>query len=129
MQRKKMSKSTLAVTLLSIVLVATLAVGATLAFLVDVTESRINNFTLASPDLSARLVEPHWDDVIDYVYEDGVPIRVFGYTEDGEPIFGYTNGNLNQPILTPPTSSTVNEDGRCIIRPRCPEGRNPNQVR
>ena len=97
---KRMSKSTLLVSALSFVLVTALLVGATLAFLIDVTEARTNNFTLATPDLSARLVEPNWDGITDYVYIDNVLHPVFGYTVAGLPVFCWgLNGQT--PVTTP----------------------------
>jgi len=98
---KNLSRSTLLVTALSIVLVAALMVGATLAFLTDVTESRVNNFTLASPDLSARLVEPNWDGIVDYYYaENGALHPVFGFTDAGARVFCWGEDG-NTPVTTP----------------------------
>ena len=115
---KRMSKSTLVVTALSFVLVTALLVGATLAFLVDITEARVNNFTLANPDLSARLVEPNWDGIVDYYYVGGIPRPVFGFMPNGDRIFGFTNGNP----ATPVTTHTHADAG---IPPRNPQGNNP----
>ncbi len=92
-------------------IVATVAVGGTLAYLTDITEKRANQFTFSEP-ISAILTEPDWDGVTDYLYpgDDGYPINVddkiipiYGWDEtdvdNPKPIFGYKiDGGVATPV-------------------------------
>ncbi len=97
-------------------IIATVAVGGTLAYLTDITEKRANNFTFSEP-ISAILTEPAWDGVTDYLYpgDKGYPegvsnkiIPIYGWTEktdteDPKPIFGYKKDattNTENPVTT-----------------------------
>lgn len=70
-------------------LVAAVSVGGTLSYLHMATEIRANNFTFGK--LRAILTEPEWDGVIDYEYDEdddtSDPIPIYGYDEDGNPIY------------------------------------------
>ncbi|MDR1927187.1 MAG: hypothetical protein LBQ33_00940 [Oscillospiraceae bacterium] len=121
MESKKASPKRKLSLILSVLLVAALSVGITLAYLTDTTEQRVNNFTFASNDaLDARLVEPNWDGVVDYEYDnDGDLWPVYGYTSGGDPIYGYDQGDPDEPVTN---KGLINGD---TTRPRDPDGNNP----
>lgn len=80
---------------ISLGIIAAVAIGGTLSYLTDSTEQRANNFTFASNGIDAMLTEPDWDGVIYYLYPDDPDfpegsnadiVPVYGYNEDGKPI-------------------------------------------
>lgn len=102
----------------SILLVAVIVIGASMAYLTQRTEERVNNFTFAGADgLDARLVEPEWDGVVDYEYDDaGELTPVYGYTPEGKPIYGYEDGNISKPV------TDKGDIDNTTKRPNKPEG-------
>lgn len=86
-------------------LVAAVSAGGTFAYLTAQTEKRANNFTFSSEALTARLSEPKWDGVIDYVYDDNDIYTVYDYidhdndpTTDEVPVYGYEDGDVQKPV-------------------------------
>lgn len=116
---------------LALSLVAATAVGGTFAYLTRQTEKRVNNFTFAKSDvaLNAMLTEPAWDGIVDYEYnDDGTVTPIYGYTTkmfgpDSKTVavYGYTNGDINQPVTEKSAIDdttkrpTTNEDGTTPI--------------
>ena len=85
----------------AIALIAVISVGGSIAYLSSVTEQRVNNFTFSSKALDARLTEPDWDGVIDYVPDPDKPgglLPVYDYDDDGSPVYGYDDGDPEKPI-------------------------------
>ncbi len=94
-----------AIMLLSCLLVVTIALGGTLAYLTSQTNREVNNFSFPkdSEGLSAMLTEPDWDGAIAYesVTDSSGNISmipIYDYTEDGNPIYGYIDGNVDNPV-------------------------------
>ena len=86
-------------------LVAAVSAGGTFAYLTAQTEKRANNFTFSSDALTARLTEPDWDGVIDYVYDDDVIYPVYDYIDHDKdsateevPVYGYADGDVQTPV-------------------------------
>lgn len=91
------SKKKVVLAALSIVLVLAIAAGITLAYLSTQTETKSNKFTVADANaLSAMLTEDLWDGIIEYDTDDGTPI--YGYTNGDDPIYGYEDGDLSKPV-------------------------------
>lgn len=101
---KKTVKKIIFCTLVTAVVTA-IAIGTTFAYLTRGTEQRLNNFTFASDldGINAKLTEPNWDGVIDYAYDENGNITdvIYGYTDEGDPIYGYENGDITKPITEP----------------------------
>jgi predicted ribosomally synthesized peptide with SipW-like signal peptide len=137
MKNNRMKRSTL-VTILALVLALAVAASATYAYMTDSTEKRANNFTFASGNdaLDARLVEPEWDGIVDYEYDDeGNLTPVYAYIDDDAnpstpnvPVYGYNGGNPASPILDKTAlGSIVVPEGKTIgdvVRPRDTDGIN-----
>jgi len=92
--------------ILSAVLVLAIVIGGTLAYLTRETETKSNNFSFARSDegLNAKLTEPEWDGIIDYV--DGKD--VYDYIDNDSdpetpdvPVYGYEDGDKSKPITDP----------------------------
>lgn len=107
-----MSRRKILVGALSIMLVVSLSIGGTLAFMTRETEKRVNNFTFADADegLNAMLTEPSWDGVVDYEYDDDGNITnvIYDYIDDDKdpstpdkPVYGYTDGDRSKPVVDP----------------------------
>lgn len=96
MNKPKIKKGA-AVTLLSLLLVAVIALGGTLAYLSDNTNKMTNRFSFPKDDegLSAVLTEPYWDGAIAYEYVSGVMLPIYAYDESGNAIYDRPNSNTN----------------------------------
>lgn len=88
----------------ALALMGAISVGGTIAYLTKTTEQRANNFTFSSKALDARLTEPEWDGVIDYVPDPEDPTKllpVYDYDDDDDPVYGYEDGDRQKPIKDP----------------------------
>lgn len=111
----------------ALTLTAAISAGGTFAFLTKFTEKRANNFTFASGDMDAKLIEPKWDGVIDY--EDG-DIPVYDYIDDDDdpdtpdvPVYGYEDGDPEKPVTD---KKDRNKPG--VTRPKKADGEPPYGV-
>lgn len=108
-------------------LVMVMAVGGTMAYLTKQTEKRANNFTFASEGLNANLIEPDWDGVIDYEYDESSDITpIYDYIANPDydeskdpnpetnpnklPVYGYKGGDKLKPITDKTTLETLKND-------------------
>ncbi|MEG0457096.1 MAG: hypothetical protein RR549_03095 [Oscillospiraceae bacterium] len=102
--------------MLSLGLVAVVGIGTTLSFLTDTTVSRVNNFTYPSGEkvISAKLTEPKWDGVIDYIYNADGSVK--------DPVYGW---NGETPITVKPAGETYGIDKANNLLPGQSVDKNP----
>ena len=99
--RKYLTAAFLAAVLAVVLL---LSAGITQALLQDSTV-RINHINLVGDSVSAVLLEPEWDGVINYTVVNGEEKAVYEYRDNGSgaevPVYGYAGGSYDSPVFDP----------------------------
>lgn len=83
----------------SMAAVMVISAGITQALLTD-SSGKTNHINISGDAVSAVLLEPAWDGIIDYVSVNGSEYPVYEYRSN-QPVFGYENGAYDAPVYSP----------------------------